>query len=815
MTLNPAALPSACLGELSSPAGRTPLPEGSTRPDPTAVSRRRLAIPQRAALLRPALLRPALSRPVLLRAALLAATALGVGVFPATAAELPDPEWAAAEAGGEDDTGVAAATIELGQDRPRIQALRIEEAITLDGVLDEPAWSRAQVSGGFTQREPEELEPATETTEIRVVYTAETLYIGIHARDREAGEIIGKEMGLDSPLSRDDALVVLLDTFLDRRNAYFLETNPNSSRTDGYVTDEGRDFSTDWDGIWDVRSRRNAQGWATEYAIPFAGLRFDPNSDTWGLQVRRIIKRKNEITFWAPIGREADLFRLSKAGDLTGLRGLNTGRDLRVEPYISATASRSVDEDGVKTSDEDSETGIDLKWGVTRGLVLDLTVNTDFAETEVDELKVNLTRFSLFLPEKRDFFLENAGIFRFGPSVGPRLNIFFSRRIGIADDGRQVSLDYGARLAGRAGPWSLGILGARTGSLPADPENELDAIPETDWGTVRIKRNLGERSNVGLLVTERDAADGSRNRVMGFDGEWKPNDNLSLWSYVAASDGPNDDSDGFSGGLGAEFSGDFWSWEVAALEIEEEFVPDLGFVLRPGRRNTFGEVRWSPRPDIEGVRDFFFEAEWDVFTLEDGTTETIDASLDLFGVNFSSGGWAGLFTQYRFERLFEDFEIFDGVVLPMGEYEWMDAGIFGGTSSARTLSAQGHIVGGDFFDGKRLAWNITVRWRPSRFFQTSTSWNHNDIEVGNGEFETNLWRQRLEVALSPTLGFDAFFQYNESAEVAALNLRVGWQYKASSDLFLVYNQGWDAPGLGDFATRDRQLVLKVSYSWSL
>ena len=693
---------------------------------------------------------------------------------------------------------------------PSLEALRIEQTITLDGLLDEPAWAEAKVSTGFTQRQPEEFELATEQTTVRVVYTADTLYVGVEAFDSEPEKIVGQEMGRDAQLFRDDGIVLLLDTFHDRRNAYFFETNPNSSRTDGYITDEGRDFSIDWDGIWDVRSRRHAKGWTAEFAIPFRTMRFDPAQTTWGLQVRRIIVRKSEITFWSPIGRDASLFRLSQAGTLTGLEGLNTGRNLRVKPYVSA--SRREPRDGSGPTKEDSEVGLDVKWGITQGLALDLTVNTDFAETEVDEQQVNLSRFSLFFPEKREFFLENAGIFEFGPDIGPELKVFFSRRIGLAQ-GQPVDLELGARLAGRQGPWSIGLLGARTGDLAADPDNDRDAVPTTDWGTIRLKRNLGERSNLGLIVTHRDDGKGSANRVYGVDGQWKPTDRLDFWAFGAASDGETEDEQGWAGGIGGGYQGSFWSGGLRILDIENSFDPKLGFVLRPGRRSTSGRLGWNPRPKLRGVRNLSFEFEADIYE-KDGTTETSIVSVDYFGMDFLSGESIVAWVTDIKERLFEPFEIYPGVTLPSGEYRWRETGIWGRTNDGRKLAANGWVLWGDFFEGERWVYNLTLRWRPSRYFRVETQWQHNDVSLDAGDFETNLLRQRLSFSLNPNLTLDGLVQYNDAAEQLTANLRFNWHYRPGSDLFVVYNHGWDAPGgLDDLGEHERQVIVKLTYSW--
>jgi Domain of unknown function (DUF5916)/Carbohydrate family 9 binding domain-like len=330
-------------------------------------------------------------------------------------------------------------------ERPRVAALAIAEPIRVDGVLDDAAWQQAEVAGNFIQREPAAGQPAAEPTEIRVAYTHSTLYVAIRAMAADPRDIVGEEMLRDGQLFRDDSVVVLLDTFNDDRNAYFFETNSNGARTDALVTDEGRDFNVQWDGVWEVVAQRNNEGWAAEIAIPFTTLRFDPRAETWGLQVRRLIRHRSQEVYWAPLPREVDLFRISLAGDLTGIRGLEPGLNLRLKPFGVATSADTADPIGpvADTDEDDLKAGLDLKWGLSRTLTLDLTYNTDFAESEVDDQQINLTRFSLFFPEKREFFLENAGIFEFGfNSPGtPLLKPFFSRRLGIGPTGTVVPID--------------------------------------------------------------------------------------------------------------------------------------------------------------------------------------------------------------------------------------------------------------------------------------------------------------------------------------------------------------------------------------
>jgi hypothetical protein len=704
---------------------------------------------------------------------------------------------------------------------PRLQALRTEHPPRIDGLLDDAVWQQAASGSGFRQREPEELAPATEDTTIRVAFTPKVLYIAIHAHDGEPSALVAREMGRDAELFRDDAVVVLLDTFLDRRNAYFFETNPNSSVNDALMTDEGRLVSFDWDGVWEVKARTVADGWTAELAIPFATLRFDPESTTWGLQVRRMIRRKNEETFWAPLGRDVDMYRMARAGTLEGLEGIEPGLALRVKPYLAA-ASTEIAKGGAADGDE-VEAGVDAKWAISRGMSLDLTVNTDFAETEVDEQQVNLSRFSLFFPEKREFFLENSGIFEFSPQVNangpPLFAAFHSRRIGIADDGRQTDLEVGLRLAGRQGPWSVGVLGARTGGLDADPALGLGAVAASDWGVVRVRRNVGERSTVGVIATHRD--DGaSDNQLLGFDVDYKPTERWSFWAIGAQSRSGRSNSDaqeGESGGFGTSYANDVLEGSLSVAEVDPGFQPEAGFLWRRGRI-FHADASYSPRPKLwDGLRNLFFAGRGDLFTYRTGPnageTESVDSLFDVFALQFDSGEFVSLFTQYREENILEPFEIAPGVVLPIEHYRWHDVGVFAETSEGRVLAGSGFVLRGDFFNGTRFGSELNLTWRPSRSFRWRLSWNRNDIELVQGRFVTNVWRQRFDWAFSPDLGVSAFVQRNEGADLLTLNLRFSWHYRPGSDLYVVYNETWDAPSLSDLGTAARQLIVKITWAW--
>lgn len=683
-----------------------------------------------------------------------------------------------------------------------VGARSIQGEIVLDGILNEVDW-QGPAATGFTQREPVAGAPATESTEVRIAYSPATLYIGIRALDSDPAAVTAREMRNDADLYQDDAVAVLLDTFLDHRNGYLFETNPNGARSEGLINDEGENVNMDWDGLWQVAARRTEDGWSAEMAIPFSTLRFEPGSD-WGLNVRRMIRRKNEEAYWSPIPLEADIWRFSLAGRLTGLDGISPGLNLRAKPFAVASgredlAQRKGAETGAATSDD---MGMDLKWGVGRGLSLDLTVNTDFAESESDEQQVNLSRFSLFLPEKREFFLENAGIFEFGPRNAfgaPTFRPFNSRRIGLGADGEALPIELGGRLTGRSGPWSLGVLDARTSGTDTD-----------DWGVLRVRRQVGGATNVGMVATRHDGPDGD-SRLYGADADWKSESSrLKVRGFWAGSDDPQQGTD-WAGGVGASYRGPVWRWSVDALQIGDDFESETGFLLRRGVRRLSPTLTFVPRPDIPGIRNLFFEGRGEIYTDLNGEVESTFLSADLFALRTQKEDVFTVYAEQLSERLTEPFEIRPGVVIPAGDYRWDQQGVWFETNAARAVYTIAWYQVGSFYNGDRMTNGGTVRVRPSRYFSTESGWDHNRIGLPAGSFTTNLFRERLQVNLTPDLSTSAFVQFSDAAELLAANLRLGWTYRPGADVFLVLNQRWDAPTLGLRTVRDRQAILKLTY----
>lgn len=719
---------------------------------------------------------------------------------------------------------LAAAAQTSTSPRPTIEALRIDAPIRVDGVLDEAAWGQAAVGADFTAREPEDDRPAAQQTEFSVVYTEDVLYFGIRAFDPEPEAIVARELQRDSDHGRnDDSLAIVLDTFHDQRNSVTFEVNPLGARTDSLVTDEGKDQNIEWNGVWTTSARTTAQGWQAEVAIPFSTLRFDPAQSTWGLNVRRVVRRTNEESYWAPIGREIGMsavtrmyagHRVSLAGDLVGISSVKPERRLDVKPFVLASAAETPRVPASGTLD-DIDGGIDLKWGLTKSLTLDLTYNTDFAQVEVDQQQVNLTRFSLFFPEKREFFLENAGIFEFGtpapPGMQPPLmKAFFSRRIGLAG-GQEVPIDLGARLTGRAGAWNLGLLTVGTELVAA---GDRSAIPATQHSVFRLKRDLGERSSVGMIYTELDPRAGEGNRLYGVDVDYKPNRQSQFYLFGAASedDGPSDDT----GALGAG-----WAYttrtvraNVDLMEAQADFHPASGFLLRRDFRRYNPRVRWEPRINRGVVRSVTLEAELDYFERESlGRVESRKLLLAPVGMRTTGDDRFRLAFVNEIEQLFEPFEISPGIVIPAGLYEFDSIFLRGFSNQGRRLAWRGNINVGEFFGGDRRSYVLSNYVRLSRHLLTEFQWNYNDVMLPQGDFTATIYTVRLDAAFTPDLRLNTLAQYNDAAELAGINVRFNWIYKPGANLFVVYNHNWAAPTFSARETARRELIVKFNYLW--
>ena len=709
----------------------------------------------------------------------------------------------------------------------------VADAPVLDGILDEKVWTEAEAGTGFIQREPDTGKAASQRTEVRVIYTSTTLFIGLYAYDNEAHRIIDKEMQRDQPLWRDDAIDVVLDTFGDHRNAYLFETNPNGARTDALITDEGRDFNISWNGVWEVASRRTAEGWFAEMAIPFSTLRFDPAANAWGLNVLRYIRRRAEQAFWSPILLDADVKRVSQYGELTGIRDAKQGWGVNVKPFAvgSLNSSPSLDGPGFTRANR-FDYGLDAKWAPIRAVSVDLTVNTDFGETEADDLQTNLTRFSLFQAEKREFFLENSGIFEFGPGApgagslsvmsagalsfgssgssgsAPLLKLFHSRQIGIDANGGKVPIDWGVRTTGRLGRYNVGLLDVQTdvGPLPRAGAR----FPRTNFGAFRVSRNLAGRSAIGMIYTDRNGG-GSGNRSYGVDFRLRPNTSLAVDTYAARTEtsGTKNTND-WSAGLITTWNGPVWHAQGGWVHIGEAFEPQMGFLLRRGIDRYNARVTAEPFVRRNGILNLHFELDAAVYASLDGRIETEEYRFDLGGLRTSAGHEAKVFVTQTYDAPLAPFPIGRGFSIPVGNYRFNATGMSLLTHASRPFSVEGQFLSGEFYDGRRTSGNVTLRVRPNRFLRSETTAEVNDVELAAGTFVSKVYRQRLAMALTPQVLANVFVQYNDLSQVASVNCRFNWNYRPGSDIFLVYNQTWDGPTVSSLSRRDKQLMLKVT-----
>jgi hypothetical protein len=701
-------------------------------------------------------------------------------------------------------------------ERPQFRARPVDAGPTLDGdVLGDPVWVAAEVTEGFWQTAPDEGSSATERTTVRVVFTESTLYLGVVCHDREPARIIVADSRRDSSLSETDSFQVAFDTYQDHRTGFVFGTNPAGIEYDGQITSEGEGgfgsaggFNLNWDGAWEVRARIAEEGWSAELAIPFSTLRFARGGEqNWGINFQRNIRRRNETAYWAALPRQFDLNRLSLAGTLVGVAPPSP-HILQLTPYVLAETNRRGAED--QPDEDDQEVGVDLKYGVTPSLTLDLTYNTDFAQVEADTQQINLDRFNLFFPEKRPFFLENAGLFSIG--VAGELELFFSRRIGIGPDGEVIPILGGARLSGKAGRNNLGFLLMRS--------EDVDGVaPRNDFAVARYSRDLAKRSQLGVLFVGRQghgplAARDDENFTFALDGRVGIGQNALVQSFVARTQTPGIEGDEHAFRFNGSWSSQAWEASGGYTEVGEGFNPEVGFLAREGYRKADLFVLRRIRPQsLWGLQELRPHVSAFSFWDFDGYQESGRVHIDNHwewknGYEVHTG-----FNLIR-EGVKESFEIADGVSVPEGTYDYGEGQLVFLTNRGAPASFEMRVVYGGFFGGDRRSLSPTFRFRLGETFNTELRWSYNDIDLPGGAFETNLGRLRLSYSFTPRLFVQALVQYNDRADAWATNLRLGWLQAANSGLFVVYDEIRDIGGIGNLAP-DRSLSIKFSRLFDL
>lgn len=714
---------------------------------------------------------------------------------------------------------VAQSTTSPGQrPRPLTKATELATKPSLDGIiLGDSAWEGVVPTTGFTQTQPDEGRDATQKTEVFVGYTDTAFYIGVVAYVDDPSTIIVADSRRDSSLDETDSFQFIIDGLLDRQNGYLFGTNPAGVQYDAQVIKEGTagtfgssagGFNLNWDGSWNVEARLTDAGWAAEFEIPFTTLRYGKEDEqNWGINFQRNIRSNNEIVYWAPLNRQRDINRVSEAGTVQGIRPPDS-RNLQITPFVLASREEGGNIDG---SESNQEFGFDIKYSLTPSLTLDATYNTDFAQVEVDDAVVNLDRFSIFLPEKRPFFLENAGQF----SVGTPQNVelFFSRRIGI-NDGAEVPIDGGVRLSGTVGT------GTNLGFLYMSDEGVPGAAAQNDYVVARINQELPNRSSIGAIVVSRDG-DGSingsqsddKNQAYAVDGVWGVGENMLLQGYFAKTDTPGLTDDDFAFSARADYdTREWWAW-LAYTEVREDFNPEVGFLLRDDYRRGQALIMRRFRPDgalLEVRPHISLSNYWDL----DGFLETGFQHYDVHW-EFKNGYRVDTGINYLKDGLQEPFEIIDGVFVPAGTYSGYESQITGHTNLGAPLSFEFRSNIGKRFGGDRMVLQPTINFRIGETFSTELTYVYNkfDLPIAGGDFDVGLTRLRLSYSFTPQMLLQALIQYDDQQEVLSTNVRFSLLRTANSGLFIVYNE-FDEQFTGAPPT-GRKFTIKYNYMFDV
>lgn len=702
------------------------------------------------------------------------------------------------------------------------RAVRSQIPPKLDGeVLADPAWGIAPALRGFWQTTPDEGEPASQNTEVRIIYTTDTLYIAAICYDNEPEKIIISDSRRDASLDETDCFRFILDTYADGQNGFVFGTNPAGIEYDGQVSREGEGgrgggrqlggsgggFNINWDGAWEVRTKISDIGWSAEFAIPFRTLRFaNKKEQVWGVNFQRNIRRRNETAYWARLPRQYNLYRVSLAGRLHGLE-IRTPRNLKLMPYFLAEGRR-VNRAPVPDTDYRSNQGIDVKYSLTPALTLDLTYNTDFAQVEVDEQQINFDRFNLFFPEKRPFFLENAGLFSVG-SPG-EVEMFFTRRIGI-DAGRPVPIAGGGRISGRVAGVRVGLLNMQTESTIFSADE--DTVHANNFTVVRVNQELQNRSAIGFMFVNRQgtgryAPEGDFNRTFAIDGKLGLGKNGLISGFAAKTNTPHRSGDDFAFQVGANYNSQAWEFNLDYTEVRENFNPEAGFLQRDAFRKLSFLIfnRTRPRNSIgfhEMRPHVSYRGYWDF----DGFQETGFLHIDSHW-EWKNGYEIHTGINFTKEGVKEPFTLGD-VVIPVGTYDHTEAQIVALTNQGAPASFSTRITAGGFFGGRRFAASNTFNLRFGETFTTQLQYNYNNIDLPNGSFNTKLLRLRLSYSFTPRLFIQSLLQYNDDADIWSANLRLGWLQSANTGLFVVYNEVQDVLG-GTFSLNNRSLIVKIS-----
>ena len=689
--------------------------------------------------------------------------------------------------------------------RPSITALRVEQPPVIDGVMDDGAWQKAPVAGDFVQDEPGDGVPMTERTEFRVLYDARALYIGIWCYDSEPEKILARGMTRDDFPMEDDYIYIAIDTFLDRRNGYNFTINPNGLRYDALINNNSHS-SSNWDAIWECKSQISNNGWFSEIAIPFDSIAFSPRNSTWGFNISRTIRRKNERGRWHSEGRHLRTSAMGNAGEIRGLEGLANVTKWEVLPYSIGKYQYKND-----TGDENTlgDIGGDISYRLAPNLSASLSVNTDFAETEIDQRQLNFTRFSIEYPEKRDFFLKDSGIFQFGPSSrrsrSQSSTPFFSRRIGLTHGGHPVPINLATKITGRIGKYNIGMIGAML--------DKHNGIGSQNVFVTRISRNVLEQSSIGMISTLGDPNSDKDAHMIGTDFNYRTTKFLTdktLRASVYTMANFDDDTDwSYAHGADISYPNDLIEAEVSIYQVDEEFKPKLGYTRRTGIRRFGSSFSYRPRPEnVDWLRKYHLSYRNSIYTALDNDIESQQHSFYIPYLDFESGHNVYFKIEQEYDKPDHDFDVSGGGVVPAGEY-WMtkyvldfelrDAGLINGDFGYEL---------GDWYHGEKQTAYFKIGFNPAKWLNTSLSYSFNHFELPDTEFDAQIASGNIRINFTPDMGWSHLIQYDDISESIGYNTRFFWEFKPGKKFYAVIRQNYgDEDHL--FSLRESEFAIKA------
>ena len=688
-----------------------------------------------------------------------------------------------------------------------IKAVYASNAPTIDGRLDEDTWKDAAIIDQLYQREPNRGEPVSEKTIIYVCYDADHLYVGMKCFDDPA-KITAKEMARDANLGNDDRVQVILDTFLDHRNGYWFQIGPRGSFGDATISENGAVFNKDWNGVWDAKARIVADGWEAEMAIPFKTIGFDKDLSAWGIKFIRHIKRKMESSYWPSANLNNYKFQISDAGLIEGMKNIGQGIGLDLSPYAIA----GMDTKYSTRSKYKGNGGLDLFYQITPSLKSVASINTDFAETAVDDRQINLTRFDLLFPERRDFFLDGSGHFSFGiqsddgNSRGKTIMPFLSRRMGLDNNGLPIPINYAGKLTGTIGRWNIGVMHVNDDHLAGN----------SNFSVARISRNINGASSVGVIGTYGNALSKGENVVGGVDlklatSKFHGNKNLSLILFGLKSGTQGLTGHDASWGGSFTYPNDFLYFSLGHHEIGENFVAGMGFVPRTNIKESYGNIKIGPRPNQWGLLQVYSGLGFDHIVNFSNVLETRTINYSPLYLRFKSGEEFSWSVNQDFENIEKDFHIFSNHVIPVGRYEFYRHGLNFLTAGSRNFSVNTTYSWGDFYNGSRQDYSLGLNYKIAVPLFIGIKYSQNDVTLADGNFSARIYQANVNLLFSPAITLYNYFQYDNNSKTIGVQSRFQWIVHPGNEIFLVWTSNISRP-MERYIMNESALRFKVKYN---